>query len=64
MYGIQLPDLPEEGEWKTIQRREYTLYLTGTNHTELPGFYVIAKSNDLSDPPWGWEEDRTSGFGK
>lgn len=57
LYGIELLDFDDDERWKEVQGSDYTLYLSTTNHTELPGIYLVALANDRpTDPPWDWEE--------
>lgn len=59
MYGVELAVTPGNSIWHSIQRGGYTLFLTTSNHDEVPGFYLVALLNDQPDPPWDWEEFQT-----
>ena len=59
LYGVELADTSNNTVWQSIQKDGYTLFLTGSNHDEVPGFYLIAQTNDQPDPPWNWEEFQT-----
>jgi hypothetical protein len=59
LYGVELAGASGDSIGQSIRKDGYTLFLISSNHTELPGFTVVARASDAPDPPWDWEEFQT-----
>lgn len=56
LYGVELAGAPDNTGRRNIQKDGYTLFLVSSNHTEVPGFYVVAQATEVPDPRWHWDE--------